>query len=58
MTKYIVGEIFSSGRATLYTNLSDQSVMVELNSFVDLTEFFFIKMITYSADVVFFPKLG
>ena len=26
MTKYIIGEIFSSGRATLYKNLSDQTM--------------------------------
>ena len=26
MTKYIIGEIFSSGRATLYKNPSDQTV--------------------------------
>ena len=26
MTKYIIGEIFTSGRATLYKNLSDQIV--------------------------------
>ena len=26
MTKYIIGEIFSSGGATLYKNPSDQSV--------------------------------
>ncbi len=26
MTKYIIGEIFSSGRATLYMNRSDQTV--------------------------------
>ena len=29
MTKYIIGEIFSSGRATLYKNSSDQTVMQE-----------------------------
>ena len=29
MTKYIIGEIFSSGRATLYKNPSDQSVKTE-----------------------------
>ena len=28
MTKYIIGEIFSSGRATLYKNPSDQTVKV------------------------------
>ena len=27
MTKYIIGEIFSSGGATLYKNLSDQTVI-------------------------------
>ena len=27
MTKYIIGEIFSSGRATLYKNPSDQTVI-------------------------------
>ena len=27
MTKYIIGEIFSSSRATLYKNSSDQTVM-------------------------------
>ena len=32
MTKYIIGEIFSSGRATLYKNPSDQTVSVELIS--------------------------
>ena len=26
LTKYIIGEIFSSGRATLYKNPSDQTV--------------------------------
>ena len=26
MTKYIIGEIFSSGRATLYKNISEQTV--------------------------------
>ena len=30
MTKYIIGEIFSSGRATLYKNPSDQTVFLEL----------------------------
>merc|ERR1712016_453886 len=29
MTKYIIGEIFSSGGATLYKNLSDQTVLSE-----------------------------
>ena len=28
MTKYIIGEIFSSGGATLYKNPSDQTVLV------------------------------
>ena len=28
MTKYIIGEIFNSGRATLYKNPSDQTVHV------------------------------
>ena len=32
MTKYIIGEIFSSGRATLYKNPSDQTAMSELPS--------------------------
>ena len=32
ITKYIIGEIFSSGRATLYKNPSDQTVWyVKLN---------------------------
>ena len=31
MTKYIIGEIFSSGRATLYNNPSDQTVMMGCN---------------------------
>ena len=30
MTKYIIGEIFSSGGATLYKNHSDQTVMYYL----------------------------
>ena len=30
MLKYIINEIFSSGRATLYKNLSDQTVCNEL----------------------------
>ena len=29
MTKYIIGEIFSSGGATLYKNPSDQTVNLE-----------------------------
>ena len=29
MTKYIIGEIFSSGGATLYKNPSDQTVSLE-----------------------------
>ena len=28
MTKYIIGEIFSSGRATLYKSPSDQTVLL------------------------------
>ena len=32
MTKYIIGEIFSSGRATLYKNPSDQTVSTYLNA--------------------------
>ena len=32
MTKYIIGEIFSSGRATLYRNPSDQTVPSSLKS--------------------------
>ena len=31
MTKYIIGEIFSSGGATLYKNPSDQTVYIEDN---------------------------
>ena len=31
MTKYIIGEIFSSGGATLYKNPSDQTVIEEKN---------------------------
>ena len=31
MTKYIIGEIFSSGGATLYKNHSDQTVLVNAN---------------------------
>ena len=30
MTKYKIGEIFSSGRATLYKNHSDQTVAEEV----------------------------
>ena len=45
MTKYIIGEIFSSGRATLYKNPSDQTVIgvlfikgdVPLRRFLDST---------------------
>ena len=32
MTKYIIGEISSSGGATLYKNPSDQNVTVEFGS--------------------------
>ena len=31
MTKYIIGEIFSSGAATLYRNHSDQTVIYAIN---------------------------
>ena len=31
MTKYIIGEIFSSGGATLYRNHSDQTVIYAIN---------------------------
>ena len=34
MTKYIIGEIFSSGGATLYKNPSDQTVKYCLENFV------------------------
>ena len=30
MTKYIIGEIFSSGEATLYTNPSDHTVYIQI----------------------------
>ena len=44
MTKYIIGEIFSSGRATLYKNPSDQTVNnplnIEANSFFEQTQIF------------------
>ena len=33
MTKYIIGEIFSSGGATLYSNPSDQTVGEKLSIF-------------------------
>ena len=33
MTKYIIGEIFSSGGATLYKNPSDQTVPCRSNDF-------------------------
>ena len=33
MTKYIIGEIFSSGGATLYMNPSDQNVIWSLTEF-------------------------
>ena len=39
MTKYIIGEIFSSGRATLYKNPSDQTVRckwLKSNTITDL----------------------
>ena len=32
ITKYIIGEIFSSGGATLYKNPSDQTVATKLTS--------------------------
>ena len=32
MTKYIIGEIFSSGGAIWYKNLSDQTVIINLES--------------------------
>ena len=32
MTKYIIGEIFSSGGATLHKNPSDQTVSIEVKS--------------------------
>ena len=41
MTKYIIGEIFSSGRATLYKNPSEQTVIYILSSI-----FFFDKITT------------
>ena len=31
MTKYIIGEIFSSSRATLYTEPSDQTVILTMS---------------------------
>ena len=31
ITKYIIGEIFSSGRATLYKNPSDQTVNADFS---------------------------
>ena len=36
MTKYIIGEIFCSGRATLYKNPSDQTVMYA-SKYLELT---------------------
>ena len=44
MTKYIIGEIFSSGGATLYKNPSDQTVLysiypqIEDSSHLDFVE--------------------
>ena len=40
MTKYIIGEIFSSGGATLYKNPYDQNVKNNQNSLRTPTEFF------------------
>ena len=34
MTKYIIGEIFSSGGATLYKNPSDQTVSNALEDYI------------------------
>ena len=38
MTKYIIGEIFSSAGATLYKNLSDQTVYTTLNKEISTQE--------------------
>ena len=35
MTKYIIGKKFSSGRATLYKNPSDQTVMSSTLDYLD-----------------------
>ena len=38
ITKYIIGEIFSSSRATLYKNPSDQTVMLTQILTLSITE--------------------
>ena len=42
MTKYIIGEIFSSGRATLYKNPSDQTVSYN-NTYLSLASGYSVK---------------
>ena len=49
MTKYIIDEIFSSSRATLYKNLSDQTVGNRATTFIYCTIF-----ITFLAHCVIF----
>ena len=44
MTKYIIGEIFSSGGATLYKNPSDQTVKNKNKATYDPPGVFFIDM--------------
>ena len=41
MTKYIIGEIFSSGRATLYKNPSDEDNYIIATTYA---KFFFVKL--------------
>ena len=43
MTKYISGEIFSSGRATLYKNPSDQTVWDLKNFHFSFSKFYYFQ---------------
>ena len=55
MTKYIIGEFFSSGGATLYKNPSDQTVTYDKH-FTKIIFYFFREIKNYSMDRSYFLK--
>ena len=54
MTKYIIGEIFSSDEATLYKNLSDQ-IVTHYDIFLFFWKAFFAVVLL---SKIFFEKCG
>ena len=53
MTKYIIGEFFNSGGATLYKNSSDQTVLINTTEMVEIHIWKYIAIIASNQTMHF-----